>query len=56
MQATKQVASVAYEAAYEEAGWLEMDMQCEYYSELQPNTPTIHSHAHNSSQLSHVPN
>ena len=39
MQATKQLADVAYEAIFSESGWVEMCMQRRYYSLLQLNTP-----------------
>ena len=45
MQATKQVASPAYEAVFQQPGWVEMDMQCRYCSKLQPNTPYINTWA-----------
>ena len=45
MQATKQVASAAYEAVFQQPGWVEMDMQCRYCSKLQPNTPWVVIHS-----------
>ena len=39
MQATKQLADVAYEAVFSEPGWVEMCMQRRHCSRLQPNRP-----------------
>ena len=44
MQATKQIADVAYEVVFPEPDWIEMCMQCSYCSLLQPNTPLAVSH------------
>ena len=52
MQATKQVASTAYEAAFHQPGWLEMGMQCNYCCKLQPNTPKTFTRNVNSISLS----
>ena len=41
MQATKQLADVAYEAVFSEPGWVEMCMQCSYCSRLEPNTSML---------------
>ena len=39
MQATKQLADVAYEAVFPEPGWVEKGMQRMYCSRRQQNTP-----------------